>query len=148
MKLILTRDLFDHWVPLRSRWRDMDGLRHINHAAYLTYMESARLDFYHDMGLEYNRWDLDISTILVGMEVDYRQQAAHPTVFDIGTRLTRIGRTSFDLTTAVFEHNDDRLYVQANFTLVTYNYQKKEKISVPDMFYKVYRPLDVNPQRQ
>ncbi|NOZ74735.1 MAG: acyl-CoA thioesterase [FCB group bacterium] len=138
------RDLFSHWVTLRSRWRDMDGLRHINHAAYLTYMETARLDFYHQLGFEYDRWDLDVSTILVGMEVNYYQQATHPTLFDIGTRLSRIGRSSFDLLTAVFRNDSEELFVGANFTLVTFNYAKQTKIDVPDSFRTLYDPLDLS----
>ncbi len=135
------RSDFDHWVPLRSRWRDMDGLRHINHAAYLTYMESARLDYYNELGFEYDRWDLDISTILAGMEVDYLRQASHPTVFEVGTRMIRIGRTSFDLLTAVFQKDSDVLYVQANFTLVTFNYGTNKKIPVPDQFRTMLKPM-------
>lgn len=141
------RELFTHWVTLRSRWRDMDGLRHINHAAYLTYMETARLDFYHQLGFEYDRWDLDVSTILVGMEVHYHRQAAHPTLFEIGTRLSRIGRTSFDLLTAVFRKDSDELFVGANFTLVTYNYEQQTKIDVPDSFRTLYEPLKISLRR-
>ena len=44
------RNDFDFWTTLHSRWGDMDGLRHINNAKYLTYMENARLDLYMQIG--------------------------------------------------------------------------------------------------
>ena len=31
----------DFWTIMETRWRDMDSLSHINHTAYLSYMESA-----------------------------------------------------------------------------------------------------------
>ncbi|RMF07793.1 MAG: acyl-CoA thioesterase [Candidatus Neomarinimicrobiota bacterium] len=136
------RSLFSHWVPVRSHWRDMDGLRHINHAAFLTYMETARLDFYHELGFDYHRWDLETSTILVGMKVNYRKQASHPTEFEVGTRLTRIGRTSFDLLTAVFPTGEESPVVDALFTLVTYNFSRQEKVPVPETFQAKLQPLD------
>ena len=35
---------FEFWSTIQSRWRDMDALSHINHASYLSYMESARVE--------------------------------------------------------------------------------------------------------
>ena len=43
----LRRKDFDFWTKMQTRWRDMDSLGHINHAAYLTYMESSRVDVYY-----------------------------------------------------------------------------------------------------
>ncbi|GIR89229.1 MAG: hypothetical protein CM15mP87_07210 [Candidatus Neomarinimicrobiota bacterium] len=40
----------DFWTLMETRWRDMDSLSHINHTAYLSYMESARVDVYIQLG--------------------------------------------------------------------------------------------------
>lgn len=135
------RNQFDFWVSLRTRWGDMDGLRHINHAAYLSYMETARLDFYQSMGYDMTRWDLEISTILASMTIDYFSQATHPTVLDIGQRITRIGNKSFDILTVIFPRDEDFPIVAATFTIVTYNYKNEETVSVPDVIKKYYRSL-------
>ena len=42
----LQRSDFDYWSSIKTRWRDMDALGHLNHAVYLGYMESARVDVY------------------------------------------------------------------------------------------------------
>ena len=55
---------FDFWHHLQTRWRDMDSLGHINHAAYLSYMESARVDVYIKMGYSGIRKEMDDSAIL------------------------------------------------------------------------------------
>ncbi len=131
---IYTRDDFKFWTSIRTRWGDMDGLRHINHAAYLSYMESARLDFYHYLGYEYTRWDMEVSTILAGMKIDYFQQAEHPATFDIGQSITQVGNTSFDIATAVFIKGDLIPVVQGLFTLVAFDYTSNKSIPVPVIF--------------
>lgn len=131
---IYTRDDFTFWTTMRTRWGDMDGLRHINHAAYLGYIETARLDFYNHLGFEYNRWQLDSSSILASMKIDYLKQISHPTKMEIGQSITRIGTTSFDFATAIFRENDDTPIIQGLFTMVAFNYALNKAIPVPDIF--------------
>jgi acyl-CoA thioester hydrolase len=120
----------------------MDGLRHINHAAYLAYMESARIEYYRSLGYESTRWDLDESSILVAMDIDYLAQVVHPAELEIGQRITRIGTKSFDILTAIFEKGNKDPVLQGIFTLVAFNYQKNSSIEVPEIIQKNYFPLD------
>ncbi|MGA1416582.1 MAG: acyl-CoA thioesterase, partial [Candidatus Nanopelagicaceae bacterium] len=34
-----------HIYTMLSRWGDIDGFGHVNNAAYLTYIQEARVDF-------------------------------------------------------------------------------------------------------
>ena len=97
---------FDFWSSVNSRWRDMDALGHINHTSYLSYMESARVDVYIELGYDGIRKEMDESTILASMEVQYIEQASHPSKFNVGHRICRVGNKSFDLISGVFnDHN-------------------------------------------
>ncbi len=131
---ITTRSDYDFWVTIKSRWADMDGLRHINNAAYLSYMETARLDFYHHLGFEYTRWDAEISTIIASMTIDYLEQGYYPSTYEVGQSITRVGNTSFDILTAVFVEGEETPVVQGNFTIVAFNFKKNKPISVPKVF--------------
>ena len=112
----------------------MDGLRHINHAAYLSYMETARLNFYKDLGYGMHRWDQEISTILVSMKVEYLEQASHPAHFDVGQRISRVGNKSFDISTSIFKEGENTPILQAKFIMVTYDYGNNRSIPVPANF--------------
>ena len=78
----LRRSDFDYWSGINTRWRDMDSLGHINHAVYLTYMESARVDVYQELGYSGIRKEQEESTILGSMEVNYHFQVDHPAVLN------------------------------------------------------------------
>ena len=138
---LYTREDFDFWTTIYTHWGDMDGLRHINHAKYLTYMETARLDLYNQIGHDLERWDQEASSILASMEVNYIGQAVHPSTFEIGQRITRIGTKSYDILTAIFNTGEEKPVLQANFILVSINYNTGKTIPVPDEFKKYLNPL-------
>ena len=47
----LKREDFYFFKSIESRWSDMDALRHINNAVYLSYFESARVEFLDSLGI-------------------------------------------------------------------------------------------------
>lgn len=136
-----SRQDFDFWVTIATRWRDMDALRHVNHAVYLTYMESARVDYYQYLGFMGERWDIDISTILVSMKVDYHQQVTHPARLDIGHRISRVGTKSFDIFNGIFLQGEQEPVLTATFTIVPYNYKTQSTLQVPEVVKHHLRPF-------
>ena len=140
IKLFSRKD-FDFWTTIYTNWGDMDGLRHINHASYLTYMETARLDLYKQIGHKFERWDQAESSILASMEVNYINQAVHPSTFEIGQRITRIGTKSYDILTAIFKEGKEKPILEANFVLVSINYNTGKTIPVPDEIKKFSNSL-------
>lgn len=70
--------------PIDIRWSDLDPYRHVNHATYLSYCESARIAFLDEIGFGMRRLaDLDAQIVIVGIEARYRVPAIegmHPVV--------------------------------------------------------------------
>ena len=114
----LKKTEFNFWKQIDTRWSDMDSLGHINHTAYLSYMESARVDVYFDLGFKGIRKDMDESTILGSMEVHYLSQCVHPVSLDVGHRISRVGGKSFDFLAGIFLKNDKTLICAALFKSV------------------------------
>ncbi len=132
---------FDFWTIIDTRWRDMDSLSHINHATYLSYMESARVDVYIELGFSGIRREMDESTILASMEVHYLNQATHPSKLEIGHRISRVGNKSFDFISSIFDSQDKRPICAALFKLVAYNYKINRTIPVPELIRERCRPI-------
>ena len=137
----LRRKDFDFWTSLQTRWGDMDSLGHINHTNYLSYMESARVNVLVDLGLKGIRKNIDSSTILASMEVDYLVQCTHPASLEIGHRISRVGNKSFDFISVIFEENIEKPICTALFKLVAFNYRKNQTVSVPENIKQKCRPL-------
>ena len=138
----LQRADFDFWTSLETRWRDMDALGHINHAAYLSYMESARVDVYVNLGYSGIRKEMDESTILASMEVHYLDQASHPASLDIAHRICRVGTKSFDFLAAIFKKEEEDPVCSALFKMVAFNYKNNQTILVPEPIRQHCRPFE------
>ena len=132
----------DFWTSIDSRWRDMDSLGHINHTSYLTYMESARVEVYVQLGYSGIRREMDESTILASMQVHYIAQTSHPSKFDIGHRISRVGNKSFDFISGIFHSHNKNLICSAIFKLVAYNYKEMRTIPVPSLIAERCRPFE------
>ena len=137
----LQRSDFDYWSTLNTRWRDMDALGHLNHAIYLGYMETARVDVYIQLGFSGIRKDMDESTILGSMDVHYLSQVKHPSSLDVGHRICRVGSKSFDFLAAIFIENEEKPVCSALFKMVAFNYDLNKAILVPDLIRQNCRPV-------
>ena len=137
----LQRSDFDYWSTLNTRWRDMDALGHLNHAIYLGYMETARVDVYIQLGFSGIRKDMDESTILGSMDVHYLSQVKHPASLDVGHRICRVGSKSFDFLAAIFIESEEKPVCSALFKMVAFNYDLNKAIPVPDLIRQNCRPV-------
>ena len=132
---------FDYWTSLRTRWNDMDALGHVNHTVFLSYMETARVETYMQLGFEGINKRMDKSTILANIEVTYLAQLSHPSSLKIGHRIIRIGTKSYDLISGIFLQPDNNLLCSAYFKMVSFNYEINKTILVPDKIRDNCRPL-------
>ena len=119
-------DGFDFVHRESVRFRDLDGMGHVNNAVFMTYMESARLAFLRSLGLGHNPLE---GLILARAEVDFRSPIELGQEVEIGVRPGRIGRKSFDL-----EHEvraDGTLAAEGKFVLVAYDYTTASSRELP-----------------
>ena len=111
-------DGFDFVHREAVRFRDLDGMGHVNHAVFLTYMETARLAYFKSLGLGPDN-PLE-GLILARAEVDFRSPIELGEQVEVGNRVGQIGTKSFVLEQEV--HADGRLAAEGKFVLVAYNY--------------------------
>ena len=109
------------------RFRDLDGLGHVNNAVYLTYVESARVAFLQHLGLV-GALD-DLAMIVARAEIDFRAPVRFGDSVDVGCRVSRFGTKSFDLDHAL--HVGDRLVAEVRTVLVAYDYGRRESMELP-----------------
>tara|TARA_B100000959_G_C14762637_1_gene534013 strand:+ start:367 stop:786 length:420 start_codon:yes stop_codon:yes gene_type:complete len=128
--------IFKFWTESNTRWGDMDRLRHINHAVYLSYMETARMEWLNELGFVNERGDSELGVILASVNVDYFSQIHHPEELEIGMVISKIGTKSLDLLTGIFKKGRTELIVQATFVMVAFNYNLNQTIPIPDIFHK------------
>jgi len=110
------------------RFRDLDPMGHVNNAGFLTCIESARAAFLQHLGAVQTLEDLAI--IVARIEIDFRAPVRFGDEVEVSVRVSRFGEKSFDL-----EHElrvAGTLVAEAKTVLVTYDYERREPVAIPD----------------
>jgi len=121
---------FRHRTRLEVRFRDIDAFRHVNNAAFFTYIEQARVRYLIDI-LELDAVER-APLILAAAQIDFRAPILFGQDVEIGTRVDWIGRTSFSMSHRLEAGTEHRLVAEAKTVLVAYDYAAERPIPVPD----------------
>jgi acyl-CoA thioester hydrolase len=131
-------DEFRHRTVLEVRFRDIDAFRHVNNAAFFTYIEQARIRYLIDtLRLEAVE---RLPLILAAVEIDFRAPILFGQQVDIETRVDWIGNTSFSMSHRL--HAAGRLAAEAHTVLVAYDYDGARPIRVPDDWREAFAALE------
>lgn len=133
---------YRYFVPIATRWGDVDMMGHVNNAKYITYDEQARTDYMQqrqqDAGL------VGPHFILARIACDFIEQLRHPSQIDYGMRILRIGRSSLITQGALFV--GDRCHARTEGVIVWFDYATQKTMPVPEVVraairnYEVVRP--------
>ncbi|NIF82218.1 acyl-CoA thioesterase [Comamonas sp. Tr-654] len=76
------------------RWGDMDAMGHVNNAQYFRYLETARIDWMHGMGL--NPDPAGQGPVIVNAFCNFYQQLAYPDEVLLKMFVSDPARTTFE----------------------------------------------------
>ena len=98
MKRLMQREAVPLWVKENIRFIDMDVQGHVNNAYYSTYFEVGRVATRPALAA---RAPGSVS-VIAEQTIRYLLPLSYPATIDIGTAVTRIGRSSYDLGHTIF----------------------------------------------
>ncbi len=116
-------------VEIPVRFRDLDGMSHVNNAVYFTYMEIARTEYYHEMT---GRTSLDdFEFILARAECDFKAPIGlgEPVVVTVWP--SRIGDASFTFKYEIKGKRSGTLFATGESVQVAYDYKARKSRVLP-----------------
>ncbi len=125
------RSDFRFFCPLAVRWGDMDALSHVNNAAYMTYLESARIAFFERWGWRFPGVQGGIP-VVVSQTFNYRRQVTYPARLEIGVRCAEVRHRSFVLAYGVFPEGSETPVGDGRTVLAWVESGAGRAVSVPD----------------
>lgn len=123
---------FQHLTPVQVRFKDIDKQGHVNNANHHTYVETARISYFAQvLGTDVD-WD-ETGLLLARVEMDYLEPIFLEDKVEVYTRVSRLGKKSFDMQNIIVKNNGTEIRECAisKSVIVCYNYHKKETIEVP-----------------
>ena len=110
----------------KVRFYETDALGHVNNTVIPGWIETGRLpifEFFGEMSPETQ------SLIVARLEVDYLFPIYFGSEVTVNTYVTRMGGSSFDITTEVWQK--DKLCAKGKSVLVYFDYQKECSVKLP-----------------
>jgi acyl-CoA thioester hydrolase len=109
-------------------FRDLDGLGHVNNAVYLSYLESAKVQYFREV---VQADDLSQLGIVADAKIAYRSPAFFGERLEIGVRVPHVGTKSLHFEFEI-RGPDGRLVAEASSVHVTFDYGKRESMEIPE----------------
>ena len=95
------------FTPTPTQWGDCDALGHINNVMLLRYIESGRLDYFVRLCDFSLTPGMKQGFVIANLEVGFVSQVLHPSALEVGTRISRLGNSSFDVDASIFLPGED-----------------------------------------
>jgi acyl-CoA thioester hydrolase len=124
--------LFPVVISLPVQWGEQDLFGHVNNTVFFRWFESARIAYLDRIGLSHLMAREQIGPILAAIGCNYRRQLTFPDMVDIGSRVTRIGRSSLTMVHALRSRAQEALVADGESTIVTFDYRAQHPVPVPD----------------
>ena len=116
---------------INVRFRDIDGMGHINNAVFITYFTEARLVFYQKIT---NSTDFSsFPFIMAHISCDYLRPVIFNTQLSVEIWVKDIGSKSFALGYKLADLSDESItYATGESVQVCFDYGENKSIAVPD----------------
>ena len=126
---------FNFHYKIETRWKDLDAFQHINNAVYATYIESARVDLFKRWGIPGTNTGKSI--IMASLKISYLKQLKHPSLLVIGQRVSRLGKTSFDIESIIFDEEQNPV-CHAIVVAVCFDFDSQKSVDVYESIISDY----------
>lgn len=80
---------------IATRWRDLDTYEHVNNSLFLTYLEEARIAWFHSLDGPWRTPEAE--PLLASAQIHFRAPIAHPALLAVRLMTARIGNSSLTL---------------------------------------------------
>lgn len=112
-------------------WAEMDYFRHVNHARYFTYFESARIQYLDRIGFRELTEVQQTGPILASTQARYRRPVTYPDTVVVGARATEVGGDRFTHEYRLVSRAMGDVAAEGTALLVSYDYAAGRKTPLP-----------------
>ncbi|VGO17258.1 Putative esterase [Pontiella desulfatans] len=126
--------VFETQMMVRDYECDLQGI--VNNAVYQNYLEHARHEFLHSVGIDFAQLCADgIDAVVTRIGIDYKFPLRPRDAFVVKVGMHKQGRVRFVFDQAIYRTSDEKLIIEAQVTGVL---TRKGRPIAPDLFDAVF----------
>lgn len=137
-----TRASFPHFLPITTRWSDMDVYGHVNNVVYYAYFDTVVAEFLmRTNGV--NPHESRAIGLVVETRCSYFASLTFPEQVEAGLRVTRLGGTSVRYEIGIFKAGEPTASAQGYFVHVYVDRDTRRPVPLPEHLKTALAPLVV-----
>lgn len=113
------------------QWGDEDSFGHVNNVVYIRWLETARIAYMEQCGLQQWLRRGSIGPILASIHCDYRRPIHYPDTVLLGSRLAKLGNSSITIAHVVYSQQQAAVAAEGQSVVVFFNYDENRAIPLP-----------------
>lgn len=131
---------FFTFLPIQTRWADMDAYGHVNNMVFYGYIDTAVTE-YLVRKASHDKDNAKAIGLVVESGCKYIKPAAFPDIIDCGVRVTKLGRSSVRYEVGMFSKDDDDLIALGFFVHVFVDRNTMRPTELPDNIRTALEPI-------
>jgi acyl-CoA thioester hydrolase len=126
-------DLFFRWHSIKTRFRDLDPLNHVNNAVFNSYFEEARIHLVESVPELSSSFKEGKSFVLAKCTIEYLRPVLYPATLLIGTGFIDLGNSSIDGFQALYDAETKKLHATAATKGVWFDLKTQRPTRLPEV---------------
>jgi acyl-CoA thioester hydrolase len=123
---------FRFFHPIEVRYGDLDPQGHLNNAKYLTYFETARINYFVHLGLfTPGHSFMDIGVIMADARVTFHAPVQYGMPVKVGVRISKLGNKSMTVEQNIVNAETDEALASGQVILVAFDYHTNKTLPIP-----------------
>ena len=110
----------------------MDAFQHVNNTVYFRYFESARIEYFVQVGLDKSMKDDGVGPILASTSCRFRVPLTYPDRITVGARVADMGADRFTMLYKILSHEKEQVVAEGEGLIVIYDYKRNSKTLLPE----------------
>ena len=128
-------------VKIPVAWGEMDAYGHVNNIYYLRYFESARIQYFQELGLHDLKSQTGIGPILAQTTCRYLKPLQFPDQITVGAKLKSMSKSSFVMEYVIVSEKVG-ISAAGEGVIVMYDYNQSAKAELPGMVREAIEKLE------
>lgn len=116
---------------ITTRWKDNDGLGHVNNVNYFSYFDTA-VTYYEMTEQVVGLLDGPVHCVVAEVACRYHASLSFPDLVTVGIRVAAIGRSSVRFEIGVFRNDEDVAAAEGHFVHVFVERGVQRPVAIPD----------------
>ena len=122
--------------PIRTKinvaWGEMDALQHVNNVVYFRYFETARIDFFTQLGFLKDLQVTGVGPVISENNARYKRPVTFPDTVHVGVKISDIEQDRFMMHYTVFSESQDAVTTIGSSQVVMFNFKTGKKAQLND----------------